>query len=140
MTAAITRLASLVPSRLQTLIALPDIPPSPREQTLRTLQLALGQRQRVHLTYETASRGGEVTERDFDPYAIFPYGRSWHIIGHCHLRDAIRDFKADRIAAVAPRVMELSLPCQAAATMSNSRRGDASSCRRLAPSASRSRR
>lgn len=110
LTAAITRLASLVPLPLQPLIALPDLPPSPREQTLRTLQLALGQRQRVHLTYQTASRGGEVTERDFDPYAILPYGRSWHVIGHCHLRDAIRIFKADRIAAVTPRVTLYEIP------------------------------
>lgn len=110
LTAAITRLAALVPAQLQPLIALPAVPPSPREQTLRTLQLALGQRQRVHLTYAAASRGGEVTERDFDPYAIFPYGRSWHVIGHCHLRDAIRDFKADRIIAVAPRAIPYAIP------------------------------
>lgn len=110
LTAAIARLASLVPSQLQPLVALPELLPSPREQTLRTLQLALGQRQRVHLTYETASRGGEVTERDFDPYAIFPYGRSWHVIGHCHLRNAIRDFKADRIVAVAPRAIPYAIP------------------------------
>ncbi len=110
LTAAIARLASLVPPQIQALVALPDSPPSPREQTLRTLQLALGQRRRVHLTYETASRGGAVTERDFDPYAIFPYGRSWHVIGFCHLRGAIRDFKADRIAAVAPRTVVYEIP------------------------------
>ncbi len=110
LTAAIARLASLVPPQIQALVALPESPTSPREQTLRTLQLALGQRRRVHLTYETASRGGAVTERDFDPYAIFPYGRSWHVIGHCHLRDAIRDFKADRIAAVASRVTLYKIP------------------------------
>jgi len=110
LTAAIVRLASLVPPQIQALVALPDLPPSPREQTLRTLQLALGQRRRVHLTYQTASRDGAVTEREFDPYAIFPYGRSWHVIGYCHLRDAIRDFKADRIAAVAPRVTLYEIP------------------------------
>ncbi len=110
LTAAIARLASLVPPQIQALVTLPESPPSPREQTLRTLQLALGQRRRVHLTYETASRGGAVTERDFDPYAIFPYGRSWHVIGYCHLRDAIRDFKADRIAAVSPRVTLYEIP------------------------------
>lgn len=110
LTAAIARLASLVPPQLQPLVALPESPPSPREQTLRTLQLALGERRRVHLTYQAASRGGEVTERDFDPYAIFPYGRSWHVIGHCHLRGAIRDFKADRIAAVAPRTVPYAIP------------------------------
>jgi len=107
---AIARLASLVPPQIQALVALPDSPPSPREQTLRTLQLALGQRRRVHLTYETASRGGAVTERDFDPYAIFPYGRSWHVIGYCHLRHDIRDFKVDRIAAVEPRMMSYAIP------------------------------
>jgi len=110
LTSAILRLASLVPPQIQALVTLPDSPPSPREHTLRTLQLALGQRRRVHLTYQAASHGAEITERDFDPYAIFPYGRSWHVIGYCHLRRAIRDFKADRIAAVAPRTSLYEIP------------------------------
>jgi len=110
LTAALARLASLVPPQIQALVALPDLPPSAREQTLRTLQLALGQRRRVHLTYQTASRGGEVTKREFDPYAIFPYGRSWHVIGYCHLRDDIRDFKVDRIVAVEPRTASYAIP------------------------------
>lgn len=100
--AAVARLTSLLPPAVQALAALPAAPLSPREHALRVLQLALAQRQRVRMTYETASRGGAVTEREFDPYAIVPYGRSWHVIGHCHLRGAVRDFKIDRIAAVQP--------------------------------------
>lgn len=110
LTAAIARIGSLVPPQLHALVGIPEVPPSGREQTLRTLQLALGQRRRVHLTYQTASRGGEVTERDFDPYAIFPYGRSWHVAGYCHLRQDFRDFKVDRIAAIEPRMATYAIP------------------------------
>lgn len=108
--AAIARLAALLPAALQSLATLPDLHTSPREQTLRILQLAVGQRQRVRITYRAASHDGAVTERDVDPYAVYPYGRSWYCTGYCHLRLAIRDFKADRILSVAPLPISYTLP------------------------------
>lgn len=37
------------------------------------------------------------THRGFDPYGlVFRRGR-WYTVGHCHLRDAIRSFRLDRI-------------------------------------------
>lgn len=108
--AAIARLAALLPAGLQSLATLPESPASPREQTLRALQLALGQRQRLHLTYAAASHDGAVTERDIDPYAVYPYGRSWHCLGYCHLRQDIRDFKVDRMLALAPLPVPYTIP------------------------------
>jgi predicted DNA-binding transcriptional regulator YafY len=108
--AAIARLAALLPAALQSLATLPDMPPSPREQILRTLQLALGQRQRIHITYRAASSDDAITERNIDVYAVYPYGRSWHCHAYCHLRRAPRDFKVDRILAVAPTPLTDTIP------------------------------
>lgn len=108
--AAIARLSSLLPADLQPLAILPGLPASPREQTLRALQLALGQRQRVHLAYRAAANDGAITERDVDAWAIYPYGRSWHCLGYCHLRRAVRDFKVDRILSVAPKPVAYTVP------------------------------
>ncbi len=110
LSAAIARLSSLLPADLQPLAILPGLPASPREQTLRALQLALGQRQRVHLTYGAAANDGAITERDVDAWAIYPYGRSWHCLGYCHLRRAVRDFKVDRILSVAPKPVTYTVP------------------------------
>jgi predicted DNA-binding transcriptional regulator YafY len=55
-----------------------------------------GRRVQMHYT----SDRGEATERAFDPYAIvFRQGR-WYAVGHCHLRDALRMFRLDRVAAL----------------------------------------
>jgi predicted DNA-binding transcriptional regulator YafY len=110
LSAAVARLAALLPAGLQPLATLPDLPTSPREQALRALQLALGQRQRVRITYEAASRGGAVTERDVDAWAVYPHGRSWHCLGYCHLRRDVRDFKVDRIRSVAPLPVAYAIP------------------------------
>lgn len=110
LTAAIARLAALLPAGLQPLATLPDLPASPREQTLRVLQLALGQRQRVRITYQAASRDGAISERDVETWAVYPHGRSWHCLGYCHLRQAVRDFKVDRIRSVAPLPVAYTIP------------------------------
>jgi len=110
LSAAIARLSSLLPADLQSLAILPGLPASPREQTLRALQLALGQRQRVHMTYRAAANDGAITERDVDAWAVYPYGRSWHCLGYCHLRRAVRDFKVDRILSVAPTPVAYTVP------------------------------
>jgi predicted DNA-binding transcriptional regulator YafY len=110
LSAAIARLSSLLPAGLQPLALLPNLPASPREQTLRALQLALGQRQRVHMIYRAATNDGAITERAVDTYAVYSYGRSWHCLGYCHLRSAIRDFKVDRILSVAPLPVTYTFP------------------------------
>jgi predicted DNA-binding transcriptional regulator YafY len=103
--AAVGRLESLFPrDLLPVLRAAAGGPGDPTGRTARlaALQLAVGRRQRVHIEYAAASRGGAVTERTVDPYAVIPYVRSWHLIGHCHLRGAPRLFKLDRIRQLRP--------------------------------------
>jgi predicted DNA-binding transcriptional regulator YafY len=55
---------------------------------------------RVVLRYR--DQAGEESVRRFDPYGLaFRHGR-WYAAGMCHLRQALRTFRLDRIADVAP--------------------------------------
>lgn len=112
--AAVARLEAVLPAELRPLLAAPAVAESPpaswRAEMLRVLELALARRRRVRLTYAAASRAGEVRERFFEPYAVEPYLRSWHTIGYCHLRQAIRTFKIDRIIGVTPTDEPYTIP------------------------------
>ena len=64
--------------------------------TLGTLRQALRETRRVSLTYEALSRA-EPTCREFDLYAlVFRWGH-WYSAGFCHLRQAHRLLRVDRI-------------------------------------------
>jgi len=103
--AAVGRLESLFPREFRTVLrALDDAPVEPSDRTalLASLQVLVGRHQQTWLRYAAASNGGAVTERVVDPYAVIPYGKSWHLVGHCHLRGAVRLFKIDRIRQLRP--------------------------------------
>lgn len=64
-------------------------------QILFQLSSATQFQQRVYLRYQ--AEGEAASERDFDPYGIaFRRGR-WYVVGWCHLRQAVRSFRMDRI-------------------------------------------
>lgn len=63
---------------------------------LATLRTALDRRRRLHLTYLGAYRE-EVTERDVDPLRLAIRDGHWYLDGFCHLAEATRIFRADRI-------------------------------------------
>lgn len=100
---ALAALTAIMPSEMQPLLERNNRSgPAParnehREQILEILSRAIAARCSVDLIYHAASRGGEATTRRVDPYEIMPYGHSWHLIGWCHLRRAVRIFKVDRI-------------------------------------------
>ncbi len=103
--AAVGRLESLFPRELRVVLRAADAEmadPTGREERLAALHRAIGQRRQVWLRYAAASKGGEVTERVVEPYAVIPYVRSWHLVGHCRLRDDVRLFKLDRIQQLRP--------------------------------------
>ena len=103
--AATGRLESLFPRDLHPVLRATDarrLAPGDRAAHLGTLLRAVGQRRRVWLRHQSPAQGGEITERAVDPYAVVPYGKSWHLVGHCHLRDAVRLFKIDRIRELRP--------------------------------------
>jgi predicted DNA-binding transcriptional regulator YafY len=99
---AITRLSSVIPGELRAMVehvandGLGESDPH-REEILSRCTQAISAAHSLDLVYTAASANGEETKRRIDPYAVFPYDRSWHVVGYCHLRDDVRVFKIDRI-------------------------------------------
>jgi predicted DNA-binding transcriptional regulator YafY len=69
--------------------------------TLTAIGEAALRRLRVWIRY--GSNAGALTEREIDPYALVLLSGRWYIAGHCHLRNELRTFRADRILAIEPR-------------------------------------
>ncbi|WP_109831126.1 helix-turn-helix transcriptional regulator [Reichenbachiella versicolor] len=44
-----------------------------------------------------ANYSGTYSERTVEPLGICHYSNHWHLIAHCQMRDAVRDFRTDRI-------------------------------------------
>lgn len=42
----------------------------------------------------------EITKRRFEPYILEIYEGCWHVVGHCRLRNRIRDFRVSRIQSL----------------------------------------
>ena len=62
---------------------------------LRRLASAILGEQRIEFRYLDAS--GEATVRAVDPLALAFAGGPWLLAGHCHLRDAFRTFRVERM-------------------------------------------
>ncbi|HEY7181730.1 MAG TPA: YafY family protein [Blastocatellia bacterium] len=52
-----------------------------------------------HTRYSQDGRAARNT-READPYAMLHYGYAWYLIGHCHLRREIRNFRLDRMTGL----------------------------------------
>lgn len=76
---------------------------------LEKLRRATRERRRVQLTYRAYNRS-ETTERQFDPYALVHGWGWWYIIGYCHLREAYRSFRVDRIVELTLRDEAFEIP------------------------------
>jgi predicted DNA-binding transcriptional regulator YafY len=73
----------------------------PWGETLHVLRHSIMDRQPVELSYHSFSRH-EATDRVVDPYALaFRWGL-WYLVAFCHLRQALRTFRVDRIRAIRP--------------------------------------
>jgi predicted DNA-binding transcriptional regulator YafY len=76
--------------------------PLPREglqpfaPLLDSLRHALREQKRVRLIYQGGNQPDTV-EREFSPYALAYRQGWWYVIGYCHLREAVRSFRVDRI-------------------------------------------
>ena len=70
----------------------PDMDPDLYE----TLQRSLADQQRLHIEYYSFT-SDEITTRDFDPYVLEIREGRWHLVGYCHLRQAVRDLRVSRI-------------------------------------------
>jgi predicted DNA-binding transcriptional regulator YafY len=61
------------------------------------LRRAAQQQRCVRLRYRAWD--GQETERTVDPYGLVYRGYRWFMVGHCHLRAALRTFRLDRVLA-----------------------------------------
>jgi predicted DNA-binding transcriptional regulator YafY len=67
---------------------------------LLQLRRAIIERRTIRFLYHTRySDDGSSARRirEADPYGLLHYADSWYFIGHCHLRNDIRNFKVNRI-------------------------------------------
>lgn len=65
------------------------------QAVLGVLTTAAQECRQVQVRYVTAE---QVTERIYDPYTVVYHGARWYVVGYCHLRQAMRNFRLDRIA------------------------------------------
>jgi predicted DNA-binding transcriptional regulator YafY len=68
---------------------------------LPQLRRAIIERRTIRFDYHTRySQDGRDARntREADPYAMLHYGGAWYLIGHCHLRESVRNFRLDRMA------------------------------------------
>ena len=63
---------------------------------LEKLRRAARQHRQIKMLYQ-ASSSAEQNERQVNPYALVYRGGWWYLVGFCHLRDALRTFRVDRI-------------------------------------------
>ena len=81
-----------------TRVILPRGEPSLDDRALQTLTVATEAARTVGFIYHSPERGG--IDRQVDPYGlVFRQGR-WYLTGFCHLREAMRSFRLDRISGV----------------------------------------
>lgn len=71
------------------------------EHVFRTVLEACINKNTLAFRYNSPARD-EPSERQVDPYHIFNYMGSWHVVGYCHLRGGIRDFRINRM--IEPRI------------------------------------
>jgi predicted DNA-binding transcriptional regulator YafY len=70
--------------------------PSALSPILEDLRRATRERHQVSAVYQSAANA-EATQRKIDPYALVIRAGLWYLVGYCHLREAARTFRVDRI-------------------------------------------
>ncbi|HEY3366640.1 MAG TPA: WYL domain-containing protein [Symbiobacteriaceae bacterium] len=68
----------------------------PAEPWLATLEEAVADGATLHIRYRKPE-SDEPEDRLVDPYGLIYRAGLWYLIGHCHLRRALREFRVDRI-------------------------------------------
>jgi predicted DNA-binding transcriptional regulator YafY len=68
--------------------------PQPPGEIVMLLGVAIQQQRRVWLRYQSYR---EETERSVDSYGLVLHWNRWYLVGRCHLRQAMRVFRLDRI-------------------------------------------
>jgi len=71
---------------------------TPPTEIVSLLSTAAQQRRRVEMRYQ--SWHSEITERTVDIYSLVYRSGFWYAVGYCHLREALRVFRLDRVLGV----------------------------------------
>ncbi|PYI53859.1 helix-turn-helix transcriptional regulator [Paenibacillus flagellatus] len=71
------------------------------DAVLQELELAVAEGRTLTIRYEKW-KGGEPEPRKVNPYGLVNRMYKWYLIAHCHLRDDMRVFRADRIVGAEP--------------------------------------
>ena len=66
---------------------------------LEKLRRAAREQRRVNMLYQ-GTTSDKTTERQVDPYALVHRSGWWYLVGYCHLRQAPRTFRVDRIQSL----------------------------------------
>ncbi len=69
---------------------------TPRGEVVAILSTAAKQQRRAWIRY-AAYGSSETTEREVDPYGLVYRSGFWYLVGYCHLRNALRTFRLDRV-------------------------------------------
>jgi predicted DNA-binding transcriptional regulator YafY len=80
----------------------------PAERIVVTMSDAVRERKQVWIRYRSDSC--EETERAIDPYAVVQGDAFWYTFGYCHLRQARRLFRLDRVVSVEVLDLAFELP------------------------------
>jgi predicted DNA-binding transcriptional regulator YafY len=80
------------------ILDLPIARTDPATETIVTLGAAVAQQRTVQLNYSAWNK--QASFRHVDPYGLVYRAGYWYAPGYCHLRQAIRTFRLDRIQAV----------------------------------------
>jgi predicted DNA-binding transcriptional regulator YafY len=92
------------------LFDLPQASQRPAAGVLLTVSHCTQQSQRLWLRYR--SWGGAESEREVDPYGLAYCCGSWYLAGYCHLRQALRVFRLDRILLAEERPATFRRPVE----------------------------
>ncbi|MBI9047431.1 MAG: transcriptional regulator [Anaerolineaceae bacterium] len=99
---AISRLESIFPGNIRKLLSksLDYLPRSSkkvhRQDMLLLFNRAYYERKKIQMIYLTQNQD-QAKQRIVEPYAILPYGRSWFLVAYDHYREAVLQFKLDRV-------------------------------------------
>jgi predicted DNA-binding transcriptional regulator YafY len=73
--------------------------PSAQAPYLEKLRRAAREHRQVDIRYQSTSQS-EAAQRQVDPYALVHRSGWWYLVGYCHLRNAPRTFRVDRIQSL----------------------------------------
>lgn len=80
---------------------------------LPTLRRALLERRTIRFHYHTRyTHDGELAKktREADPYGMYHHGDAWYLVAYCHLRQAVRSFRLDRLSQLQLRERTFDVP------------------------------